>query len=348
MKIGLQRLKLRKELQREKKKKIKFAVIATLCVTLAIILVTFVSSLSEGKTVQITIEAGTPTTQIAAMLKDEGLINSKTLFLVRLQFSKYRNRLQYGTFEFNTNDSTGDIIKTLGTQGAKKTTITFTVPEGYSAERIASRAQELGICTKEEFKAALSENYDYEFLKAIPHSSDIKYHLQGFLYPQTYEFYSNAEPEYIINTMLAEFEKRVLPLGIPQDKLYDVITKASMIEREAKIKSEQPIIAGVIENRLKQNMPLQLDATVVYAISDGMYDVERVFYKDLEIDSKYNTYKYARLPAGPICSPGLSAIKAALNPQQHNYLFYHTDTEKNDGSHIFTENFEQHTSTMAN
>lgn len=348
LKVGLERLKLRKELKKSKKKKMFSALVATACVVLVVILVTFISSLFPGETVSITIKEGASSTQIAEILKDKGLINSKIMFLARLQFSKYRGKLQYGTFEFNTKDSAGDIIKTLGTQGAKRTTVTLTIPEGYSVERIMARAEELGLCTKKEFEAALSKNYDYAFLKSVPNSKDIRYMLQGFLYPSTYEFYSDATAEYIINTMLAEFDKRVSPLEIPAEKIYNVITKAAMIEREAKIDSERPIIAGVIENRLAQNMPLQLDATVVYAISDGMYDVERVFYKDLEVNSRYNTYRYPGLPIGPICSPGLSSIEAAINPQRHNYLYYHTDTEKNDGSHIFSETYETHTATMTN
>ena len=90
-------------------------------------------------------------------------------------------------------------------------------------------------------------------------------------------------------------------------------------------------------------MLLQIDASVVYAISDGMYDVERVLYKDLEVDSPYNTYRYTGLPVGAICNPGIKSIKAAITPQNHKYLFYHTDTDKNDGSHIFSETFSQHT-----
>jgi UPF0755 protein len=90
-------------------------------------------------------------------------------------------------------------------------------------------------------------------------------------------------------------------------------------------------------------MKLQIDATVVYAISDGLYDVERVLYKDLETSSLYNTYKHTGLPVGPIANPGIKSIKAALNPDNHNYLYYRTDESKNDGSHIFTENFDAHT-----
>ena len=105
---------------------------------------------------------------------------------------------------------------------------------------------------------------------------------------------------------------------------------------------DRPKIAGVIENRLNTGMKLQIDATVVYAISDGMYDVNRVYYKDLEVDSPYNTYKYNGLPVGPIASPGLKSIEAALNPEKHDYFYYRTDSTKNDGSHVFSKDFEEH------
>ena len=135
-------------------------------------------------------------------------------------------------------------------------------------------------------------------------------------------------------------------LGGYDDNTFALVTKASLIEKEAKLASEKPIIAGVIENRLRADMPLQIDAAIVYAITDGKYNADKVYYKDLEIDSPYNIYKNKGLPAGPICSPGLDSIKAAANPESHKYLYYHTDTEKNDGSHIFTETYDEHLQTQ--
>ena len=343
MEKGFARLKVRNKLKKIRKKR---ALSVVLAVVILVLLINIIASFSSYKTITVTINEGASSTKIAQILKDEGVISSKTWFLARLQLSKYRGKLQYGTFKFDSNASIGEIIETLATKGAKKNTVTLTIPEGYSVERIKARVVKMGLCTDSEFEEALNSKYDYDFLKAVPSKKGINYSLQGFLYPSTYEFYADSSATDIIKTMLSEFEKRVTALGIPNDKLYSVITKASMIEREAKIKSECPIIAGVIENRLKQNMPLQLDATVVYAISDGMYDVERVFYKDLEISSRYNTYKYEGLPIGPICSPGLVAIEAAYNPSKHDYLYYHTDTEKNDGSHIFTRTYSEHTRTM--
>ena len=128
--------------------------------------------------------------------------------------------------------------------------------------------------------------------------------------------------------------------------VYETVTLASLVEREAKLDSERATIAGVIENRLADGMRLQIDAAVIYAISDGLYDVDRVLYRDLEVDSPYNVYRNYGLPVGPICSPGLSSLEAAMNPEEHSYMYYHTDEAKGDGSHIFTESFSEHKDTM--
>jgi len=256
---------------------------------------------------------------------------------------EYKGKLKYGEFEFNKGDGYLDVIRKLAENGAKKETITVTIPEGYSVEKIIEKLVDIGLGTKNEIQSALNDEYDYEFIKYIKNTSECKYKLQGFLFPATYEFYTDETPHNVINTMLKEFEKQYNSLGVSYDNLYETITKASLIEREAKIDSERAKIAGVIENRLKKDMRLQIDATVVYAISDGLYDVERVLYKDLETNSLYNTYKYTGLPVGPISNPGIKSIKAALNPDNHNYLYYRTDESKNDGSHIFTENFDAHT-----
>ena len=340
---GIRRLNARLEKKKARRKKFFLGIVA---VVLLITAFKVVFPDVGNKTVTIKIKEGTPAKKIAEILKDEGVILSETYFLARLRFSQYDGKLKYGTFKIDTNDSMSEIFEILSSRGEKGDTVSLTIPEGFSVEKIKQRVVSMGLCTDSEFESALHKNYDYDFLKVVPNSRDINYKLQGFLYPSTYEFYTDATAEKVINTLLAEFEKQVKPLGIPYDKLYDIITAASMVEREAKLSSERAKIAGVFQNRIKKNMPLQIDATVVYAISDGLYDVERVLYKDLESKSKYNTYKYTGLPVGPICSPSLASIKAAQNPESHSYLYYHTDTKKNDGSHIFTETYKEHTSTQ--
>ena len=328
------------------KKRKKVFVLRVLIAILIISCANCLTHIFKKGVVSVSIPEGANSVQISEILKENGLIKSKSYFLARLYISPYRGKLRYGTFKLDKNAFLESIFKTLSKDGAKKSTVSITIPEGYSIEMIEDKLISLGLCTKSEFEEAVSENYDYDFLKSVPNSKDIKYRLQGFLYPETYEFYADADAKTIVDTMLKEFEKQISPLNIKNDSLFEIVTKASMVEREAKIDSERAVIAGVIENRLLQNMRLQIDATAAYVVSDGKYDKSKIYYKDLKINSKYNTYKYKGLPVGPICCPSIKSILAAKNPSRHKYLYYHTDTEKNDGSHIFTENFSQHTSTI--
>lgn len=149
--------------------------------------------------------------------------------------------------------------------------------------------------------------------------------------------------------MLTAFEDAYLSLNGSYENIFDKIIIASLIEKEAKLESERAIVSGVIYNRTEKNMPYQIDASVLYAATDGLFnndDSAFIAQNIKNLDSPYNTYMYSGLPAGPICNPGITSIEAALNPMEHNFLYYHTDTSKNDGSHIFTETFNQHINTM--
>lgn len=336
-----------------KKKKVNTAPLVACIIILALIFIApYYSELTRKKSksgtdVTITIEQGASAQEIAQVLKENGLIKSEKIFLFRAKMSDDGDKMNYGTFVLNTGMCIPDIIETLANTAYQKESVTFAVPEGYSVEQIAARAESLSLCTAEEFLAALSDEYEYSFLKDIPEGADVKYALQGFLFPKTYEFFTDASPHDMVDTMLSQFEKEYKSVeGSLKLSFYETITLASLIEREALLDEERPRIAGVLYNRLNKGMRLQIDASVVYAITDGAYDVNRVMYSDLEIDSPYNTYKVSGLPSGPICNPGLVSINAAINPESHNYLYYHTDTKKNDGSHIFTETYEEHLSTM--
>jgi UPF0755 protein len=124
------------------------------------------------------------------------------------------------------------------------------------------------------------------------------------------------------------------------------VTEASIIERETMVDSERVTVAGVIKNRLEKGMLLQMCPTALYPITDGIYDKNTVTYEDTKVDSPYNTYVNKGLPIGPIACPGLESLEAALNPEEHDFLFYHTDKKKNDGSHIFTKTYQEHTNTQ--
>lgn len=303
------------------------------------------STSKDGATVEFVVEQGTPIKTIAKNLKKAGLIKYDGMFVHKVKSMDYDNMLKYGTFELNTGMCMEDIIKALAS-GTSGDTFTLTIPEGYSVQQIAAKLETDGICTKGEFFDALDDDYDYDFIDEIP-KVDYDYKLQGFLFPSTYEFFKGASAHDIIDKLLGEFEKEYQKLGSnSKQNLYDTVIIASLVEREAQLDSERAKISGVIYNRLKNNMSLQIDAAVIYILSDGMYNVDRVLYKDLESDSPYNTYNTVGLPVGPICNPGLSSLQAAVNPENHSYLYYHTDESKRDGSHIFTETYSDHLSSM--
>lgn len=297
----------------------------------------------EGDEVVIQIPEGASSSDIGDILKENGLVKNTFVFRLKAKSSPNGSKMNYGTFTLHEGMCIDDIIDTLASSFAYEKTVRFTVPEGYSVEWIATAAQNLGFCTKEEFLAALNDEYDYEFLKYIPNVEGAKYKLQGYLYPDTYEFFEDATAHDIIDKMLSQFEKKISgEKKLVGDNMHETIILASILEREALLESEMPKIAGVINNRIEKGMKLQVDATVQYVVSNGEYNVNRITYSDLKINSPYNTYVVSGLPVGPIANPSIKAIEAALSPEKHDYLYYHTDTKKNDGSHIFTKTYEEH------
>ena len=320
-------------------------VVVTAVVLTAPVLMEFFDSESHsGNDVTVTIPQGAAANEIARILKENNIIEHEAAFRLKLKFSDY-NQLNWGTFVLNDGMCIDDVLEVLSLP-ANAEKVTFVVPEGFSVQNIAQRAESLGLCSEQEFLDALGDEYDYEFIKYIK-DGEYDYKLQGFLFPDTYSFTSDSDAYEIIDTMLSNFDKKYTQnIGEYDEEVFETIIKASLIEKEAKLENERPIIAGVIENRLEIDMLLQLDAAVVYAVTDGIYDASGVSYNNLEVESPYNIYKNKGLTPGPICNPGISAIKAAANPQHHNYLYYHTDNSKNDGSHIFTETYEEHLNTM--
>lgn len=300
----------------------------------------------SGKSVTVEIKQGASERSIAKALKKSGVIKYELNFRLKMRNSPHRGKLNYGNYKLNKGMNIEEIIESLSVPVVKEEGIKLSVPEGFSVERIAARCEELGLVTADEFLETLEKaDFKYSFIKKIPYVKGVKYKLQGYLFPSTYIFTKSSTAYDIIDTMLGQFEKEYLSVknkNKSKMSLNDIIIVASLIEREAKVSEEREIISGVIQNRIEKKMPLQIDASVVYAISDGMYDVERVLYKDLEVDSPYNTYKNRGLPVGAICNPGLLSIVAAMNPDDNEYLYYRTDNEKNDGSHNFTETFSEH------
>lgn len=305
----------------------------------------------DGREITIVVEPGETVRDIAEKLKEKDLITYKSMFYLKVRNMEVGGLLRYGTFVFKEGVSIETIIQYLVHGGAVREDVMFTVPEGYTIEMIAAKLEKEEICTKEEFLQAVKMDYDYWFISSIPAGISVDYRLQGFLYPDTYAISGEMNAVDIVNKMLSEFDKKFTMEMINQAQkqgksVFDIVIEASIIERETKIDSERVTVAGVIKNRLKKNMLLEMCPTVLYPITNGMYDKTTVTYKDTEVDSPYNTYKNKGLPVGPIACPGIKSLEAALNPQEHEYLYYHTDTKKNDGSHIFTKTYKEHMETQ--
>lgn len=306
----------------------------------------------EGTDVEVVLPEKPSAKVVAGILKDAGLIKYENAFVGRAG-KEYKGRFKEGTYTLNTGMNTFEMMEALGYYPENMEPIgTLLVPEGFSIEMIAARCEEQGICTAEEFIIAVNSvtEEDFEYLKDVPAGAKVNYRLQGYLFPATYQIYESTTAKSLVNDMLAAFcnyyddniKARAQVLGY---STFDVLTLASMIEREAAVDSERVIISGVFQNRLKADMPLQVDPTVLYPLTGGMFNRSQVLYEDLELDSAYNTYRYTGLPAGPICNPGLDCINAAIYPQEHKYLYYHVD-DANTGTHIFTETYDEHISTQ--
>lgn len=302
-----------------------------------------------GKDVIVEIPQGASAKEIATILKKKGLIDYPSAFTRRLQKSEYRGKLKSGTFTLNTGMNTLEMMEAMSPVIDEELPIaTLVVPEGFSVEMIARRCENKGICTEREFLNAVEAVTveDFPYLADVPADANIKYKLQGYLFPATYDIYESTTPESLVKWMLdtfnnyytADLKMRAEVLGYTS---FDVVNRASIIEREAKIDEERPIIAGVINNRLAEGMQLQMCPTVLYPITEGMYDQDKVYYKDLDIESAYNTYRNSGLPVGPICNPGIACINAVLYPADTTYLYYHV-SEANPDEHVFTETFEEH------
>lgn len=298
----------------------------------------------QGEDVSFEVAMGAGASQVADDLVERGIIKNRYTFIARVRFFS-KGSIYYGTHTIENGMTLGDIVNVLTTPPEDTNTVTLSVPEGYSIEMIALRAADAGLCTYDEFINALGDDYDYEFINHIP-AADYKYKLEGFLFPNTYEFFATDDAHAVIDKMLGAFQNEYAKYFTGYDRIYEIVTKASIVEREAVLDSERATIAGVINNRLAKDMLLQVDATVVYAKSAGLYDMTQVTYADLEVMSPYNTYKTNGLTPGPICNPGIKSILAAAKPESHEWLFYHTDEVKKDGSHIFTKTFDDHVATM--
>lgn len=291
-----------------------------------------------SRPVRITIAPGASAASVGAELETRGVIRSAWAWGVRARRAPTKITLQPGVYDVSPGESPARILRRLVDGDVARVKVTF--PEGFTLRQVARRLGARRIVGDENrFLDLVSRQGNTLRASFRPPAR-----LEGYLFPDTYTFPVGASETQIAQQMLGNFD-RLVARGTRNKRaalpLSDIVIIASLIEREAKVDRDRARIAGVIYNRLKKKMPLQIDATVQYA--RGKH-VSRLLFKDLTINSPYNTYKRKGLPAGPICNPGLASLKAALAPETHPYLFY---VARKDGSHVFGRTLAEHNHNIA-
>ncbi len=329
-------------MKKKTKSKIKtISILSTAFVLIAVclILTEFYGIARNEKEINIAVPKGATAYDIALILEENELISSKYSYYLYARLTK--PLYKHGLHKVNAV-SYKDITDALCADD-NVVMVNITIPEGYEMKEIAEKLSKEGIVSVEKFyKAADPELYDYWFLENIPKREDS---LEGYLFPDTYRISGTESAQEIINMMLANFDRRITGEMRKQAEkseytFDEIITLASIIEREAADYNEFPKVAGVFYNRLNKvgesNGYLESCATVQYILKERKNVLS---VADTKIDSEYNTYKYPGLPVGPIASPSLTAIKAALYPEKTDYLYFVAD---GNGRHYFAKDYNTH------
>jgi UPF0755 protein len=279
------------------------------------------------------IHAGESFNELAARLKSRGVITSTARFKLYSRITGNDKRLKAGEYNLSTAMTPAQILNTI-VQG-KSILYRLTIPEGYSMAQIADEVEHQRLGTAKAF-LELARN------PTVAKSFNIKAQtLEGYLFPDTYYFPKGAKPDTIIAKMVSHFNAQFKPEWVQRAQslnfsVHQIVTLASIIEKETGTPSERPIIASVFHNRLRKKMRLESDPTVIYGIRDFDGNIKR---RHLQERTPYNTYKIRGLPPGPIANPGSAAIEAALFPDQTDYLYF---VAKKDGTHHFSTNISDH------
>jgi len=298
-----------------------------------------ISSSPSPVTVEIPVGAGA--SQIGERLEKAGVIRSGLAFTVMARLLGDSSDMKSGEYRLPRNLGVVELLDQL-VRGTNAESQWVTIPEGKTLRQIATQLDEDRLARRDVFLRAARRNPSTYGLNVPVRRSSV----EGYLMPDTYKLPVKTNERKIVAQLVKNWKDKVWTPNralfakndLPPDK---VVILASMIEREARVPQDRPLISSVIRNRLKKKMKLQIDATVLYALGKHK---NLVTYKDLKVDSLFNTYKHPGLPPAPICNPGLAAIEAALTPARSDYLYY---VAKPDGSHIFTRTGQEHAAAVA-
>lgn len=286
--------------------------------------------------VYITVKPGMDADAIARQLLEHGIIDSKFSFWWQVKTGGLQDKFKAGTYLMHPGMQTEDAIAKL--ISGETTTIKFTIPEGFGIKEIAERLSHEGLADEEKFLKLAKDYAPYDY---VERRENARYAAEGFLFPDTYEIHSDVSEKDIMDMMAQDFDQRLTKKLRDRAEemhlsIYDLVTLASLVEKEARYDEDRPIIAQVFFKRLRIGMPLQSDTTLQYLLDAPKEDVS---IADTKIDSPYNTYQHDGLPPGPIASPGMAAIEAVLYPADTDYLYFVADRQ---GHNHYSNTYAEH------
>jgi UPF0755 protein len=290
----------------------------------------------EQLSVYVTVQPGMTGADIGEMLEQRGVIRSRQKFWLVAKLSGEERKFKAGTYHMYVNMPIREALDVL--VGGEVSMLRFTIPEGFTVREIASRLEREGIVSSKDFLEKAKTFSPYRYMKA---PRQAMYRSEGFLFPDTYEVEPGTSSEAILQMMVRNFDNKLTDeMRAKAEKhnltIYELVTLASLVEKEARYEEDRPIIAQVFYKRLEINMPLQSDTTIQYLLDAPKEDVT---YADTEIESPYNTYQHYGLPPGPIANPGMASLMAVLEPADTDYLYFVADRA---GHNHYSKSYDEH------
>ena len=294
------------------------------------------SDRDAGENIYMVVKPGTTASEISDRLMQLGVIDSRLRFWWLMKLQGDAGKFKTGTYAFTPHMDEQAVLDKL--VAGDTTVVKFTIPEGFGIKEIAKRLADEGLVDEQEFLAEAKDFAPYDYMKKRP---NVRYAAEGYLFPDTYVIHSDVSAEGIMKMMAEDFDTRLTPALRQQAaakglSIHDLITLASLVEKEARYDEDRPIIAQVFFKRLQMGMPLQSDTTLQYLMAGPKEDVS---IEDTKIDSPYNTYQHEGLPPGPIASPGMKSILAVLNPANTDYLYFVADRQ---GHNHYSQTYDEH------
>lgn len=294
------------------------------------------SDRDAGENIYMVVKPGTTASEISDRLMQLGVIDTRLRFWWLMKLQGDASKFKTGTYAFTPHMDEQAVLDKL--VAGDTTVVKFTIPEGFGIKEIAKRLADEGLVDEQEFLAEAKDFAPYDYMKKRP---NVRYAAEGYLFPDTYVIHSDVSAEGIMKMMAEDFDTRLTPALRQQAaakglSIHDLITLASLVEKEARYDEDRPIIAQVFFKRLQMGMPLQSDTTLQYLMAGPKEDVS---IEDTKIDSPYNTYQHEGLPPGPIASPGMKSILAVLNPANTDYLYFVADRQ---GHNHYSQTYDEH------